>query len=66
MIFIDSCHLYESVMEDLRWAKAMRIPIISGHDYCDNHPGVVRAVDEAFERRSFPGGSVWVGLAIDD
>ncbi len=66
MIFIDSCHQYESVMEDLRWAKGMQVPIICGHDYCANHPGVVRAVDEAFERRSLPGGSVWIGSPSDD
>jgi hypothetical protein len=66
MVFIDSCHLYESVMDDVRWAKSLRIPIISGHDYCANHPGVIRAVDEAFRRKHLPGGSVWVGLPDDD
>jgi hypothetical protein len=66
MIFIDSCHRYESVMEDVSWAKRMGVPIICGHDYCDNHPGVVRAVNEAFPRRSLAGGSVWIGLPDDD
>ena len=55
MVFIDAFHQYKSVMEDLRWATALQVPIISGHDYCDKYPGVLRAVDETFGDRYHPG-----------
>ena len=50
MIFFDADHRYEAVKEELLWAKAQGIKIISGHDYGNSNPrfGVTRAVDEVF------------------
>ncbi len=52
MIFFDADHRYESVKEELLWAKANGIPFICGHDYDNPNPrfGVTRAVDEVFGR----------------
>ena len=51
-------------MEDLRWATKIGIPIISGHDYCDKYPGVVRAVDETFGDRVKVSGWVWAASDV--
>jgi len=59
MVFIDADHTYEGVKTDIAWARKTRVPIISGHDYCDVHPGVRRAVDEAFGENIVVHGSVW-------
>jgi hypothetical protein len=64
MIFIDALHEYDSVMEDLKWAKSLQIPIISGHDYCSKYPGVVQAVDETFGSRAAVEGWVWSSTEI--
>jgi hypothetical protein len=48
MVFIDADHSYEGVKFDIDWAVKKGVPIISGHDYTALHPGVKRAVDEAF------------------
>lgn len=63
MVFIDADHSYEGVKEDLEWAVKRGIPIISGHDYSDAHPGVVRAVDETFPDNLRVLGSVWAHIA---
>jgi predicted O-methyltransferase YrrM len=60
MIFIDAGHDYNSVRRDIAWALASGCPVISGHDYSPNHPGVIQAVDEAFEGQISRHGSVWV------
>ena len=59
MIFIDAEHTYKAVMEDIEWSLRMGIPVISGHDYCELFPGVVRAVDESFSKDITLSGSVW-------
>lgn len=49
--FIDGCHIYEAVREDIRECLRLVRPggILSGHDYLHRgHPGVKQAVDEAF------------------
>jgi predicted O-methyltransferase YrrM len=51
MVFIDGCHVYEAVREDIELSRKILAPggILSGHDYLHRgHPGVKRAVDEAF------------------
>jgi predicted O-methyltransferase YrrM len=51
MIFIDGCHVYEAVREDIELSLQLvkRGGILSGHDYLHRgHPGVKQAVDEAF------------------
>jgi len=49
-VFIDGCHLYECVKQDLDlWIPKMRkgMPVlVAGHDFSPQWPGVVRAVHE--------------------
>ncbi len=60
MVFIDASHRYRDVFEDIRWAKESEIPIISGHDYGEDFPGVFSAVNEAFGKENVKTcGSVW-------
>ena len=51
-IYIDACHQYEYVKEDIKaWYPKLRTGgILAGHDYCnDAWPGVVKAVNEMVE-----------------
>lgn len=64
MVFIDADHSYEGVKEDIDWATKLGIPIIAGHDYCELHPGVVRAVDEVFQNNIEVIGSIWWHYAL--
>jgi len=52
-VFIDADHIYESVKRDiLAWLpKIKQGGIIAGHDYCNEHPGVIQAVDEIFGKK---------------
>ncbi len=59
MVFIDADHSYEAVKEEIAWARKLEIPIISGHDYSQTHPGVMKAVDEAFGKKIEVVGNVW-------
>jgi len=45
-VYIDACHQYESVIEDIRtWLpKVRKGGLLAGHDFCDVWPGVVQAV----------------------
>ena len=54
-VYIDACHLYEYVIEDIRyWLPKVRAGgIISGHDFIVNTPDVVRAVKEVFGEPDF-------------
>lgn len=51
-IFVDGCHLYECVNEDLAaWLPKLRLgapggALVAGHDFSPQWPGVVRAVHE--------------------
>lgn len=47
-IYIDAEHQYESVQADLRawWPQLEPGGILAGHDYMEEHAGVIRAVDE--------------------
>lgn len=49
-IFIDAGHGYSAVRDDIRLWRPKLKPggWFGGHDYHELHPGVVRAVDEAF------------------
>ena len=40
-------HDYPETSKDIAWAKAVRAAVIAGHDYSDDFPGVIHAVDEA-------------------
>ena len=60
MVFIDASHRYKDVIEDIRWAHESGIPIISGHDYAEDFPGVLRAVNETFGKENVQTiGTVW-------
>jgi len=50
LVFFDANHSYESTLEDLLWAKNIGAKIISGHDYSEQHPGVIKAVKEVFTK----------------
>ena len=60
-IFLDACHLYECISEDIKhwFPKLKKNGIIAGHDFCPEWPGVEQAVKENFkdfELRS----SIWM------
>lgn len=57
MVFLDADHSYEAVRDEIAWAKALGVPVITGHDYGNALFGVTRAVDEAF-----PAGVECVGM----
>ena len=63
MTFIDADHTYEGVKEDIDWAVRSGVPIISGHDYSDAFPGVVRVVNETFPNNFRVSGSLWAYVA---
>ena len=49
-VYIDGNHNYEYVIEDIYVSlkKLKTNGIISGHDYCKESPGVIKAVNEIF------------------
>lgn len=59
MVFLDAMHDYEETKKDIEWAKEVGAKIISGHDYCEAFPGVMKVVDEFGGPRRL-GGTVWV------
>lgn len=69
LVFIDGNHSYEYVREDIAlWLPKVRAGgILSGHDYhAALFPGVVQAVDEAFERTRLLGpDETWFVLKKD-
>jgi hypothetical protein len=62
MVFIDAMHTYEEVLKDIRWAIANGVPVISGHDYSDDWPGVKKAVDEIFGNDKKVVGTLWAHI----
>lgn len=58
MVFVDAGHDYESCYEDIMaWLPRVRDGgILCGHDYCEDFPGVVRAVNEVFGRANRTSG----------
>jgi len=61
-VFIDGCHFYECVEEDLRvWRpKVMKGGLVAGHDFSPQWPGVVRAVWENRPRKPVFLGMDWM------
>tara|TARA_Y100000034_G_C6705331_1_gene311296 strand:+ start:64 stop:690 length:627 start_codon:yes stop_codon:yes gene_type:complete len=47
-VYIDGDHLYDAVIKDMRdwWPKVNIGGILAGHDYNDNNPGTIQAVNE--------------------
>lgn len=60
-VFIDAGHSYSAVKADIdHWRSKVRPGgWLGGHDYHPNHPGVIRAVDEAFPNRKLYEGWIW-------
>lgn len=54
LLFIDGSHTYEECKSDLElyWPKVKRNGHMIVHDFCDNFPGVARAVEEFIKRNS--------------
>ncbi len=55
-VYIDSCHLYQCVKNDLKMylAKLKPTGLMCGHDYIDIHGfGVIQAVDEFIKDNNF-------------
>ena len=61
-IFIDACHEYEAVLEDIKaWYPKLKIGgIIAGHDYFEEYAGVSQAVNEFFPYGVSTKGSCWI------
>jgi hypothetical protein len=53
-IFIDAAHEYEAIKNDLEfwYPKVKSGGYFCGHDYDDNWPGVIKAVDDFFKNKS--------------
>lgn len=48
VVYIDGCHDYDFVLEDIiKWSKKCRL-FMCGHDYLPLHPGVIKAVNEVY------------------
>lgn len=60
-VFVDAGHSYHAVKKDIAlWqAKVRRGGWFGGHDYHPAHPGVIRAVDEAFGTVDRLPGHIW-------
>jgi hypothetical protein len=58
MVFLDAIHDYEETKKDIQWAQQIGAKIISGHDYCEEFPGVKQIVDECGGPREL-AGTVW-------
>lgn len=62
-VFIDAGHSYEAVKADIAaWLPKVKPGgWFGGHDYHKNHPGVIRAVDEAFGKKGveYFDGYIW-------
>ncbi|QEG02210.1 hypothetical protein Mal15_62950 [Stieleria maiorica] len=46
LVFLDAMHDYKETRKDIVWAKEVGAKIVCGHDYCDDFPGVIKAVKE--------------------
>jgi predicted O-methyltransferase YrrM len=61
-VFIDADHSYEGCKADIiAWApKVRRGGFVTGHDYYERYPGVIRAVDEFFPERELEDDAIWI------
>jgi hypothetical protein len=66
-VFIDANHTYESCKRDIAaWHPTLDdAGYLAGHDYEPQWPGVVKAVDEFYEKAARVGNS-WVGIQERD
>ncbi len=62
LVFIDAGHDYKNAYADIQaWRPLCRL--ISGHDYDEKFPGVMRAVDELVPNRTLEDNAVWWAYA---
>jgi predicted O-methyltransferase YrrM len=62
MVFIDAGHSYEDCKADIEaWLPKCK-KIIAGHDYCDQFPGVMQAVNERFPKVNVVDSIWWTEL----
>lgn len=62
MVFIDAGHNYDEVIEDIDAWLPKCTKMISGHDYSDDFPGVIKAVNEKFDNVNVKDSLWWVEL----
>lgn len=62
IVFIDMTHTYEQVKNDIQsWLpKVKNGGYIAGHDYQNDWPGVIKAVDEIFEKNIITMDTCWI------
>ena len=65
MVFLDADHSFEAVRDEIAWAKAFGVSIITGHDYGNALFGVTQAVDEAFPEGVECAGMCWRAKSAD-
>jgi len=58
LIFIDAAHDYESVKRDIQMGLGSAPKVLSGHDYNEISPGLVKAVTETLGK-VYVRGCVW-------
>lgn len=46
LVFLDAIHSYSETKIDIQWALSVNAAAIAVHDYSDDWPGVIQAVDE--------------------
>lgn len=58
MLYVDADHDYEPTLENIKaWIAHVRAGgIIAGHDYDEQFPGTIKAVNEMFPKELFPNG----------
>ena len=60
LALIDASHEYADVLADIDGAIACGAKVIAGHDFCEEHPGVQRAVFERFGSDITVIENVWI------
>jgi hypothetical protein len=58
LVFCDADHSYEATARDIDFALNAGAKIVCGHDYCAEHSGTMRAVDERGGPKRLKG-TVW-------
>lgn len=61
-VFIDADHSYDSCKRDIEawYPKVRKGGLVAGHDYNPRWPGVIKAVDERFDKKAVVHDSVWL------
>lgn len=63
LVFVDADHSYEAVIDDKKaWLPLIRKGgLLTGHDYYEKKPGVIKAVDECFGNNvEITSENVWI------